>query len=103
MKRISSDPISFVSFDPLIGSSYYRALPTTTTQWDDPAGIDLFAFRQPRNWLVEVVLVRECMPLQGGEDVSPPPADPCAWRHAWYHGVQSDDTITHPFEEVDPD
>lgn len=90
------------SLDPIIGSGYYRVLPTVTTRWSDAAGIDLFAFREPRNWLVEVVLVRDCVPMVTGEVVVPL-RDPCAWRHAWYYRVQSDDSITLLFEEGDPD
>ena len=90
------------SFDPIIGSSYYRVLPTATTQWSDLVGMDLFAFREPRNWLVEVVLVRDCVPMASGDVVEPLP-DPCAWRHAWYYHVQSDDSVTLLFEEGDPD
>ena len=90
------------SFDPIIGSGYYRVLPTATTRWSDSTGMDMFAFREPRNWLVEVVLVRDCVPMATGEIVAPLP-DPCAWRHAWYYRVQSDDTVTLLFEEGDPD
>ena len=90
------------SFDPIIGSGYYRVLPTVTTRWSDSVGIDLFAFREPRNWLVEVVLVRDCEPMATGTVVAALP-DPCAWRHAWYYRVQSDDSITLLFEEGDPD
>ena len=91
------------SFDPIIGSGYYRVLRTVTTQWSDAVGMDLFAFREPRNWLVEVVLVRDCVPMVTGEVVVSPLPDPCAWRHAWYYRVQSDDSVTLLFEEGDPD
>ncbi|MFO7531863.1 MAG: hypothetical protein R6W93_05340 [Candidatus Limnocylindrales bacterium] len=90
------------SFDPIIGSGYYQVLPTATTRWSDSVGMDLFAFRQPRNWLVEVVLVRDCVPMATGTVVEPLP-DPCAWRHAWYYRVESDDTVTLLFEEGVPD
>ncbi len=93
---------STFSFDPIIGSGYYRVLPTATTQWSDSTGMDLFAFREPRNWLVEVVLVRDCVPMATGK-VVPPLPDPCAWRHAWYYRVESDDSVTLLFEEGDPD
>ena len=90
------------SLDPIIGSGYYRVLPTATTQWSASTGTDLFAFRQPRNWLVEVVLVRDCVPMATGAVVAPL-SDPCAWRHAWYYRVQSDDSVTLLSEEGDPD
>jgi hypothetical protein len=90
------------SLDPIIGSSYYRVLPTATTRWSDSIGMDLFAFREPRNWLVEVVLARDCLPMATGTVVEPL-SDPCAWRHAWYYRVQSDDSVTLLFEEGDPD
>ena len=38
------------SFDPIIGSGYDRVLPTVTTRWSDAVGIDLFAFREARNF-----------------------------------------------------
>ena len=91
------------SMDALIGSGYYRVMPTATTQWSDATGVDLFAFREPRNWLVEVVLVRDCVPVVVGQAIQPPLPDPCAWRHAWYYRVQSDDSVTLLFEEGDPD
>ncbi len=89
------------SFDPIIGSGYYRVLPTATTQWSYAGTEDMIDFRHPRNWLVEVVLVRGCLPLVGGA-VAPQP-DPCAWRHAWYYRVEPDDSVTLLFEEGDPD
>jgi hypothetical protein len=90
------------SLDPIIGSGYYQVLPTATTQWSDSIGMDLFAFREPRNWLVEIVLVRDCLPMATGTVVEPL-TDPCAWRRAWYYRVESDDTVTLLFEEGDPD
>ena len=91
------------SFDPIIGSGYYRVLPTSTTRWSDSIGMDLFAFRQPRNWLIEVVLVRACAPHPRGGEVEARWPDPCAWRHSWFYRVQSDDSVTLLFEEGDPD
>ena len=101
-RRQEIESSSVFSLDPIIGSSYYRVLPTATTRWSDYVGMDLFAFREPRNWLVEVVLVRDCLPMATGTVVEPLP-DPCAWRHAWYYRVESDDTVTLLFEEGDPD
>lgn len=89
------------SFDPVLGSGYYRMLPTAATQWTFEGAEDWVVFRHPRNWIVEVVLVRDCEELAGG-DVGPL-ADPCGWRHAWYYRVQPDDLVTLLFEEGDPD
>ena len=91
------------SFDPIIGSGYYRVLPTSTTRWREAVGMDLFAFRQPRNWLVEVVLVRDCAPHPRDVEVEVPWPDPCAWRRSWFYRVTSDDAVTLLFEEGDPD
>jgi len=92
------------SLDPILGSSYYHVLPTNTTPWSYGSGpVDWFAFRQLPDWLVEVVLVRDCVPVAGGEAIEVPLPDPCAWRHAWYYRVQSDDRVTLLFEEGDPD
>jgi hypothetical protein len=92
------------SFDPIMGSSYYHVLPTNTTQWSYGSGApDIFAFRELPDWLVEVVLVRDCAPVVGGETTEVPIPDPCAWRHAWYYRVQSDDSVTLLFETGDPD
>lgn len=102
-RRREIEYASRFSMDALIGSGYYRVLPTATTQWSDATGVDLFAFREPRNWLVEVVLVRDCVPVVVGQAIQPPLPDPCAWRHAWYYRVQSDDSVTLLFEEGDPD
>ena len=87
------------SFDPVIGSSYYRVLPTATTLWP-PATEDMraFIFREPHNWLVEISLVRGCTEMV---DIVPQP-DPCNWRHAWYYRVHPDGTVTLLFEEGDP-
>jgi len=102
-RRQEIEMSSGFSFDPIIGSGYYRVLPTATTRWSDSTGMDMFAFREPRNWLVEVVLVRDCVPVEAGPAIQPPLPDPCAWRHAWYYRVQSDDSVTLLFEEGDPD
>ena len=92
------------SLDPIIGSGYYHVLPTNTTLWSYGSGpVDLFAFRHIPDWLVEVVLVRDCVPVVGGEALDLPLPDPCAWRHAWYYRVQPDDSVTLLFEEGDPD
>ena len=72
------------------------------SRWSDSTGTDLFAFREPRSWLVEVVLVRDCVLMATGTVLAPLP-DPCAWRHSWYYRVESDDTVTLLFEEDDPD
>ena len=91
------------SFDPIIGSGFYRTLPTlasTFTPW-------IFDFGYPANWLVEVTLVQDCTPLptsdvpSGDTDTAPWP-DPCEWRHSWFYRVE-DDTVTLLFEEGDPD
>lgn len=90
------------SFDPIIGSGFYRTLPTlasSVTPW-------MFDFGYPATWLVEVTLVDGCTPLPTGEgpssDTAPWP-DPCAWRHSWFYRVEPDDTVTLLFEEGDPD
>jgi hypothetical protein len=87
-------------FDAVIGSGYYRVLPTATTLWP-PATVDMdaFVFREPRNWLVEASLVQGCTEMVGGQ-VGPLP-DPCNWRHAWYYRVYPDGTVTLLFEEGD--
>ena len=88
------------SFNPIIASGFYRVLPTVTTQWSYAGpGTDAFVFRQPRNWLVEVVLVRDCLELVGGKTGQLD--DPCASRHAWYYRVHPDGTVTLLFEEGD--
>lgn len=88
------------SFDPLVGSGFYRTLPSlasSVTPW-------MFDFGYPANWLVEVTLVEGCTPLPTGEgpssDTAPWP-DPCEWRHSWFYRVEPDDTVTLLFEEGD--
>ena len=90
------------SFDPIIGSGFYRTLPTLAssfTPW-------MFDFGYPASWLVEVTLVQGCTPLPTGEGPSSaiaPWPDPCEWRHSWFYRVESDDTVTLLFEEGDLD
>ena len=92
------------NFDPslLLGSNYYRVLPTLAssfTPW-------MYDFGYPANRLIEVTLVAGCTPLPTGEapssDNAPWP-DPCEWRHSWLYRVEPDDTVTLLFEEGHPD
>ena len=90
------------SFDPIVGSGFYRTLPTlasSVTPW-------MFDFGYSANWLVEVTLVQDCTPLPTADgpssDTAPWP-DPCAWRHSWFYRVEPDDTVALLFEEGDPE
>ena len=94
--------MSTFEFSPLLGSDYYRVLPTVAssyTPW-------MFDFGYPANWLIEVTLVEACTPLPTGEGPSSDTApwrDPCEWRHSWFYRVEPDDTVTLLFEEGDPE
>jgi hypothetical protein len=86
----------------LFGSGYYRVLPTLMSAFSD---LDVVEWRQPANWIIEVALVRGCSDPAEGDSSSnsePPMADPCEWRHHWYHQVAPDGTVTVLFEEGDP-
>ena len=90
------------SFDPIIGSSYYRVLPTQNV-WYAP----LMDFGDGGSALVEIILVEGCeVPEDDSELLTPDLSryeDPCAWRHSWLYRVEPDDTVTLLFEEGDPD
>ena len=84
-----------MSLQPLLGSSYYRVLPTMTTE--EPYE-DIIVWRYPGDWLIEVTLVEDCTdPL----DETGPVPDPCGWRHSWFYRVQSDGTVSLLFDEGD--
>lgn len=85
----------------LLGSDYYRVLPTLPSEF---AGLGFIDFRYPGNWLIEVMLVRECATLHDGDGPSsgtPPLPDPCEWRHSWLYRVQPDGTVSLLFDEGD--
>jgi hypothetical protein len=89
-------------YDLLLGSDYYRVLPTLASVFS-PWMYDL---GYPANWLIEVTLVRGCTPLptdEGPSSDTVPYLDPCEWRHSWFYRVEPDDTVTLLFEEGHPD
>jgi hypothetical protein len=88
------------SFDlaPLVAGDWIRATPSPLTLtgdlWrrsgaTDPAGA----------WLVDVMQVGACDPVDDGPAVF---ADPCAWRHAWTFRVSADGTVGLLFDEGSP-
>jgi len=85
----------------ILGSDYYRVLPTLPTEF---SGLGFIDFRYPGNWLIEVTLVRDCAALYDGDGPSsetPPLPDPCAWRHSWFYRVQPDGAVSLLFDEGD--
>jgi hypothetical protein len=83
----------------ILGSDYYRVLPTLPTEF---SGLGLIEFRYPGNWLIEVTLVRDCSALyddDGPSSETPPFPDPCDWRHSWFYRVQPDGTVSLLFDE----
>ena len=85
----------------ILGSDYYRVLPTLPTEF---SGLGFIDFHYPGNWLIEVALVRDCATLYAGDGPSsetPPLPDPCAWRHSWFYRVQPDGTVSLLFDEGD--
>jgi len=99
-RRLEIEQASEFSLDPIVGSGFYRELPTTAsslTPWVD--------LGYPASRLVEITLVGDCTPLStesSSIDAWPWP-DPCEWRHSWVYRVAPDDTVTLLFEEGDPD
>jgi len=85
----------------ILGSDYYRVLPTLPTEFSLLGFID---FHYPGNWLIEATLVRDCSALYDGDGPSsdtPPLPDPCEWRHSWFYRVQPDGTVSLLFDEGD--
>jgi hypothetical protein len=86
----------------LLGSDYYRVLPTLASAFSPW----MFDFGYPASSLIEVTLVDGCAALPTGEgpssDTAPWP-DPCEWRHSWFYRVAPDGTVTLLFEEGHPD
>jgi hypothetical protein len=93
LRRLAAREMSFL---PLLGSSYYRVLPTLTTE--EPYE-DMIIWRHPGNWLIEVTLAEDC--TEPHDETRPLP-DPCAWRHSWFYQVQPDGTVSLLFDEGDP-
>ena len=86
----------------ILGSDYYRMLPTLPTEF---SGLGFIDFHYPGNWLIEVTLVGDCATLYDGDgpsSESPPLPDPCEWRHSWFYRVQPDGTVSLLFDEGDP-
>ena len=84
----------------LLGSDYYRVLPTLASAFSW-----MYDFGYTASSLIEVTLVDGCVELPAGgpsSDTVPWP-DPCEWRHSWFYRVEPDDTVTLLFEEGDPD
>ena len=51
-----------MSWQPLVGSSYFRVLPTVPIERPpEAAPEDMIRWRYPANWLIEVTLVEGCM------------------------------------------
>ena len=85
----------------LLGSDYYRVLPTLASAFSG-----MYDFGYTASSLIEVTLVDGCVELPAGEGPSSdtvPWPDPCEWRHSWFYRVEPDDTVTLLFEEGDPD
>ena len=85
----------------ILGSDYYRVLPTLPTEF---SGLGFIDFHYPGNWLIEVTLVRDCATLYDGDGPSsetPPLPDPCEWRHSWFYRVQPDGAVSLLFDEGD--
>jgi len=85
----------------LLGSDYYRVMPTLASAFSW-----MYDFGYPASSLIEVTLVDGCaeVPAGGGpSSVTAPWPDPCEWRHSWFYRVEPDDTVTLLFEEGDPD
>ena len=85
----------------ILGSDYYRVLPTLPTEF---SGLGFIDFHYPGNWLIEVTLVEDCSTLYDGDSPSsetPPLPDPCEWRHSWFYRIQPDGTVSLLFDEGD--
>jgi len=90
-----------MSWQPLVGSSYFRVLPTVPIeQPPEAAPEDVIRWRYPANWLIEVTLVEGCM--EADFTSGPPWPDPCTWRHSWFFRVQPDGEVSVLFDEGDP-
>lgn len=84
----------------ILGSDYYRVLPTLPTQYLGQGFID---FHYPGNWVIEATLVRDCVSISEALDPTVGLRDPCEWRHSWFYRVQPDGTVSLLFDEGDPD
>ena len=85
----------------LLGSDYYRVLPTLASAFSW-----MYDFGYPASALIEVTLVDGCAAHptdQGPSSDTAPWPDPCEWRHSWFYRVEPDDTVTLLFEEGHPD
>jgi hypothetical protein len=85
----------------LLGSDYYRVLPTLASSFSW-----MYEFGYPASTFVEVTLVDGCTALPTGEGPSSdtlPRPDPCEWRHSWFYSATPDGTVTRLFEEGHPD
>ena len=102
-ERLDIERRTTFDMDVILGSDYYRVLPTLLTGFLRLGFID---FHYPGSWLIETTLVRDCAERydDGGpsSDTGPWP-DPCDWRHSWFYRVAPDGTVTLLFEEGDPD
>ena len=92
----------YFDYDRLLGSSYYRVLPTLASTFSPT----YYELDYAANWLIEVTLVGGC--AVSSSDVGPasdavPRPDPCEWRHSWFYRVAPDDTVKLLFEEGDPE
>jgi hypothetical protein len=84
----------------LLASSYVRVLPVLQSGLEDLRGAP--AFRYPAGWLVETTVVADCLPREQ-VDAGPLLADPCAWRHTWFHHVGADGSVMALYDVGDPE
>ena len=88
----------FRTAEAVLMSDWYRVLGPTATELAD---LGMVSLRHPGSWLIETSLVEACADPEG--DIEFPMADPCAWRHSWYHLVSPDGSVTLLGDEGDPE